>query len=78
MKQRVLQFDTTRPITSAMNHSWFNVGITLVQDLEGVNYSPGQYDPIHQSFPTMPVYASERRPRLEAIAACIRTMGSFT
>jgi beta-galactosidase len=59
MKQRVLQFDTTRPISCAMNGGWFNIGISLVEDLEGFNYSPGSYDSFHQSYPSQPIYASE-------------------
>jgi beta-galactosidase len=59
MKQRVLQFDTSRPISCAMNGGWFNVGISLVEDLEGINYSSGQYDPFHAAYPNQPVYGSE-------------------
>ncbi|HEX5323814.1 MAG TPA: glycoside hydrolase family 2 TIM barrel-domain containing protein, partial [Capsulimonadaceae bacterium] len=58
MKQRVLQFDKTRPITCAMNGGW-GQGITLVEDLQGVNYSPREYDSFHKSFPNMPLYGSE-------------------
>jgi beta-galactosidase len=58
MKTRVLQFDTSRPITCAMNGSW-GTGITLVEDLQGCNYNPGGYDGFHASFPSMPMFASE-------------------
>lgn len=59
MKKRVQQFDTSRPISCAMNGGWFNVGISLVEDVEGFNYSPGQYDSFHQTFPSQPMYGSE-------------------
>ncbi len=59
MKQRVRQFDPTRPVTCAMNSGWFNVGITLVADIEGFNYNSGQYDAFHQQFPSQPMFASE-------------------
>lgn len=59
MKQRVQQFDTSRPVTCAMNGGWFNAGISLVEDVEGFNYSPGEYDAFHQQFPSQPMYGSE-------------------
>jgi beta-galactosidase len=59
MKQRVFEFDTSRPVSCAMNSGWFNVGISLVEDLEGFNYSSGSYDSFHQTFPSQPMYASE-------------------
>ncbi|HXR08305.1 MAG TPA: beta-galactosidase GalA, partial [Candidatus Acidoferrum sp.] len=58
MKRRVLQFDTTRPITCAMNGGW-GTGISLVEDLQGCNYNPGGYDSFHASFPAQPMYGSE-------------------
>jgi len=58
MKQRVLQFDTTRPISSAMNGGQ-GYGLSLVEDLQGFNYNPGSYDAFHQSFPLQPAYGSE-------------------
>ncbi|HXR07214.1 MAG TPA: glycoside hydrolase family 2 TIM barrel-domain containing protein, partial [Candidatus Acidoferrum sp.] len=58
MKRRVLQFDTTRPITSAMNGGW-GTGISLVEDLQGCNYNPGGYNSFHTSFPAQPMYGSE-------------------
>jgi beta-galactosidase len=59
MKQRVLQFDTSRPIMCAMNGGWFNIGISLVEDIEGFNYYPDQYDAFHQTFPSQPMIGSE-------------------
>jgi beta-galactosidase len=58
MMDVVRRHDTTRPITCAMNGGWGS-GITGVEDLQGFNYNPGQYDPFHKAFPKMPVYASE-------------------
>ena len=58
MKTRVQQFDTTRPITCAMNGGW-GTGITLVEDLQGCNYNPGGYDSFHAAFPSMPMFGSE-------------------
>jgi beta-galactosidase len=59
MKKRVQEFDTSRPISCAMNSGWFNVGISLVEDVEGFNYSPGEYDAFHEEFPSQPMYGSE-------------------
>ncbi len=58
MKEVVLKWDRTRPVTSAMNHGWGG-GITLVEDLQGFNYNPKEYDGFHQKFPQLPVYGSE-------------------
>jgi beta-galactosidase len=58
MKTRVQQFDTTRPITCAMNGGW-GTGISLVEDLQGCNYNPGGYDSFHVSFPAQPMFGSE-------------------
>jgi beta-galactosidase len=58
MKTRVQQFDTTRPITCAMNGGW-GTGISFVEDLQGCNYNPGGYDSFHASFPSQPMFGSE-------------------
>ncbi|HEV2207633.1 MAG TPA: glycoside hydrolase family 2 TIM barrel-domain containing protein [Verrucomicrobiae bacterium] len=58
MKERVKQFDTTRPITCAMNGGW-GTGISLVEDLQGCNYNPGGYDGFHVAFPSLPMFGSE-------------------
>ena len=58
MMDTVHRFDTTRPISCAMNGGWGS-GITGVEDLQGFNYSPNQYDPFHKAFPKMPIFASE-------------------
>ncbi len=52
--------DGTRPITCAMNGGYDSaVGITSVEDLQGINYSPGNYDGFHAAHPNMPLYGSE-------------------
>ena len=52
--------DGTRPITCAMNGGYFSPdGITSVEDLQGINYSPGNYDTFHNMHPNMPLYGSE-------------------
>ena len=52
--------DGTRPITCAMNGGYDSaVGITSVEDLQGINYSPSNYDGFHAAHPNMPLYGSE-------------------
>ena len=58
MMDVVHRYDKTRPISCAMNGGWGS-GITNVEDLQGFNYSPGQYDPFHASHPKMPIFGSE-------------------
>jgi beta-galactosidase len=58
MRDTVHRFDTTRPVSCAMNGGWGS-GITGVQDLQGFNYNPRMYDPFHKDHPTIPVFASE-------------------
>ncbi|HWD39373.1 MAG TPA: beta-galactosidase GalA [Fimbriimonas sp.] len=58
MKKATLALDKSRPITCAMNFGWGH-GITLVEDLQGINYSPSAYDDFHKKFPKMPMYGSE-------------------
>jgi len=60
MKKVVDQADGTRPVTCAMNGGYDSaVGITSVEDLQGINYNPGAYDGFHKAHPTMPLYGSE-------------------
>ncbi len=52
--------DGTRPITCAMNGGYFSPdGISSVEDLQGINYSPQNYDRFHALHPNMPLYGSE-------------------
>ena len=50
--------DGTRPVTSAMNGG-FGQGISLVEDLQGINYYPEVYDDLHARFPNRPAFGSE-------------------
>ncbi len=60
MRDRVLQYDTTRPITCAMNGGYESaVGITSVEDLQGINYNPGAYTWFHKAHPAMAIFGSE-------------------
>lgn len=58
MKDTVLKWDRSRPVTSAMNGG-FGGGISLVEDLQGFNYNTGQYDGFHKALPGLPCYGSE-------------------
>lgn len=58
MKEVVRQYDTSRPVTCAMNGGWGS-GISNVEDLQGGNYNPGSYDEFHKSHPDQPFYGSE-------------------
>jgi beta-galactosidase len=59
MMKVVHRYDTTRPITCAMNGGWFGPGFRTVEDLMGVNYSPDVYARFHEMYPKMPLFASE-------------------
>ena len=60
MKKAVDAVDGTRPVTCAMNGGYESaVGITSVEDLQGINYNSGSYDGFHKAHPTMPLYGSE-------------------
>lgn len=60
MKRAVDDADGTRPVTCAMNGGYDSaVGITSVEDLQGINYNPGAYDGFHKAHPTIPLYGSE-------------------
>ena len=60
MKKVVDQTDGTRPVSCAMNGGYDSaVGITSVEDLQGINYHPGAYDGFHNAHPSMPLYSSE-------------------
>ncbi len=58
MKAVIEQFDTTRPVTAAMNGG-YNGGLINVVDLQGFNYNTGEYDIFHKAHPTQPLFASE-------------------
>jgi len=58
MMRVVRKYDTSRPITCAMNQSWGR-GISTVEDLQGVNYHPQVYNQFHLAHPNMPLFGSE-------------------
>ncbi|MDR3709708.1 MAG: beta-galactosidase GalA [Capsulimonadaceae bacterium] len=71
MMDVVHRYDTTRPISCAMNGGWFDeAGIASVEDLLGVNYSYGVYDKFHALHPKMPIYGSES-------ASTVTTRGEY-
>ena len=59
MMKVVHDYDTTRPISCAMNGGWFDPGFATVEDLLGVNYYPEIYDRLHQARPHIPMFGSE-------------------
>jgi beta-galactosidase len=58
MVNGIHRLDDTRPITCAMNNS-IGHGLTQVIGVQGFNYHPETYDPIHREFPGMPLIATE-------------------
>ena len=58
MMDVVHTYDKTRPITCAMNGG-FGSGISLVEDIQGFNYGPGNYTWYHSKHPDTPLYGSE-------------------
>ena len=69
MVDEIHRLDDTRPITCAMNGS-IGYGLTQVIDVQGFNYHPGSYDPVHRKFPRMPLIATE-------IGAAVGTRGCY-
>ncbi len=59
MMKVVHRYDTTRPITSAMNAGWNTNGIASVEEIIGVNYSTKNYDQIHKNHPEKMMFGSE-------------------
>jgi beta-galactosidase len=59
MMKVVHQYDTTRPITSAMVGGFNGYGDADVEDIIGVNYNSEAYDKIHMRRPTKPMFGSE-------------------
>jgi len=71
MMEAVKQYDTTRPISCAMNGGYDSaVGITSVEDMQGINYNPGAYEWFHKAHPTLPLYGSET-------GSTVSTRGSY-
>ncbi|HUA39323.1 MAG TPA: beta-galactosidase GalA [Candidatus Sulfopaludibacter sp.] len=69
MVKLIRQWDDTRPVTAAMNNG-VGHGLTEVIDVQGFNYHPDTYDPVHRAFPKMPLIATE-------IAAAVGTRGCY-
>jgi beta-galactosidase len=58
MTKEVHRYDTTRPITCAINGHWLTNGISD-EDLIGVNYHDREYDAFHAASPRVPMFGSE-------------------
>jgi beta-galactosidase len=58
MKEVIEKYDTTRPVTAAMNGGYTG-GLINVVDVQGFNYNSGQYDVFHKEHPTQPCFGSE-------------------
>jgi len=69
MVKLIRQLDDTRPVTAAMNNG-IGHGLTGVIDVQGFNYHPDTYDPVHRKFPEKPLIATE-------IAAAVGTRGCY-
>jgi len=69
MVKLIGQLDSTRPVTAAMNNG-IGHGLTGVIDVQGFNYHPDTYDPVHREFPKKPLIATE-------IAAAVGTRGCY-
>jgi beta-galactosidase len=69
MAKAIRRLDNTRPITAAMNNG-IGHGLTGVIDVQGFNYHPETYDPVHRKFPNKPLIATE-------IAAAVGTRGVY-
>jgi beta-galactosidase len=69
MMKLIRQLDDTRPVTAAMNNG-IGHGLTGVLDIQGFNYHPDTYEPMHRELPKMPMIATE-------IAAAVSTRGVY-
>ena len=72
MRARVLELDSTRPVTAAMNGGFDQPdGFLSVLDVTGINYQPEQYIKLHRAQPNKPIVATE-------IASEIGTRGVYS
>jgi beta-galactosidase len=56
----VKRLDDSRPVTAAMNGSFFNPeNVSTVVNVVGFNYYPGEYDKFHGLYPAKPITSSE-------------------
>jgi beta-galactosidase len=69
MVKLIRGLDSSRPITAAMNNE-IGHGLTPVIDVQGFNYHPENYDPVHRQFPGKPLIATE-------IGATVGTRGCY-
>jgi len=69
MMMETHKWDSTRPISCAMNGGW-GYGISNVEDLQGCNYNPSGYDAFHAKFPKVPMFGSET-------ASAVSTRGEY-
>jgi beta-galactosidase len=68
-KRAILGLDDSRPIVAAINYD-HGRGLGDVTDLEGFNYSPGQYPSYHAEHPGHPMFGSET-------ASAVETRGEY-
>jgi beta-galactosidase len=61
LKNWVREIDTTRPVTSGSNDSYWGLSsdILNILDLVGYNYNPGIYDARHRTYPNWKIFGSE-------------------
>ncbi|WP_448662954.1 beta-galactosidase GalA [Sphingomonas sp. CJ20] len=60
MSAAVHRLDDSRPVTAAMNGSFYNpVNVSTVVDVMGFNYYQADYDKFHRLNPTKPITSSE-------------------
>ncbi|WP_081974347.1 beta-galactosidase GalA [Sphingomonas taxi] len=70
MAAAVKRLDDSRPVTAAMNGSFFNPeNVSTVVDVVGFNYYPGDYDRFHALNPTKPMTSSEDTSAFETRGA---------
>ena len=70
MAAAVRALDDSRPITAAMNGSFYNPSnVSTVVDVMGFNYYQGDYDKFHRLNPTKPITSSEDTSAFETRGA---------
>ncbi len=70
MSAAVRRLDDSRPVTAAMNGSFYNpVNVSSVVDVMGFNYYQADYDKFHRLNPTKPITSSEDTSAFETRGA---------
>ncbi|TGX54316.1 glycoside hydrolase family 2 protein [Sphingomonas gei] len=70
MSAAVRRLDHSRPVTAAMNGSFYNpANVSSVVDVMGFNYYQGDYDKFHRLNPTKPITSSEDTSAFETRGA---------